>query len=80
MNGHSKLWRRFIILAVLLTALAAPIYTGTSANMCPYPDCDYEPNYCEQQCFNQFDTCINSGSSYFACDKQRYYCLQRCGW
>jgi hypothetical protein len=81
MKGHNKLWRRFILLAVLLTALAAPTYTGTSANTCPYgPDCGYEPNNCELACFAQYDRCIANGGTYSACDTQRYYCLYRCGW
>jgi hypothetical protein len=81
MNGNNKLRRRFILLVVLLTALFASTNTRTSASDCPYgPDCGYEPNICEQRCFDQFDVCMSTGATYSACDTQRYYCLYRCGW
>jgi hypothetical protein len=81
MTENNRLWRRFILLAVLLAALFVPTHTGTHASECPYgPDCGYEPNNCEQRCFDQFDVCMSGTATYSACDTQRAYCLYRCGW
>lgn len=84
MTKHNKLWRRLLLLTVLLASLfvSAQSPTGASSS-CPYAPDDYypsdEPNACEQRCIDQFNACISAGIRYSTCNARRSCCLYMCG-
>lgn len=80
MTERNKLWRRLLLLTVLMASLFVSSESPTGARACPYdPPIPEEPNACEQNCLNQYNTCISGGGTYSACATQRSCCLYRCG-
>jgi hypothetical protein len=82
MIKHNKLWRRLLLLTVLLASLSVSAGSSTGAH-CPYAPDDYypsdEPNACEQRCIDQFNACMSDGISYYNCNARRSCCLYLCG-
>jgi hypothetical protein len=72
--------KRNLRLALLLTSLALAFVLGGQSHQAVAATCDPEIpcGCCTQNCFDQYDACIASGTSQATCASQENSCLRIC--